>query len=124
MFRPIALAALATAAVLSAALLHGEDTSPAPAYVAHEWGTFTSMQGSDGVTLEGLQHEEEGLPDFVYSRTEVRNCPRRRSGGRSGSGGSGRWGRVAGAETVQRFGRHSTRLPISVPASSRGSQAA
>ena len=44
----------------------------------HEWGTFTSMQGADGVGLEGLQHEEERLPDFVYSRTEVRECPLRR----------------------------------------------
>jgi hypothetical protein len=45
--------------------------------VVHEWGTFTSMQGSDGVGLEGLQHEEERLPSFVYSRTEVRECPLR-----------------------------------------------
>ncbi len=48
--------------------------------VVHEWGTFTSMQGSDGVTLDGLQHEEEGLPDFVYSRTKVRECPLRDRG--------------------------------------------
>ena len=27
--------------------------------VVHEWGTFTSVQGSDGIALEGLQHEEE-----------------------------------------------------------------
>ncbi len=48
--------------------------------VVHEWGTFTSMQGSDGVGLEGLQHEEEALPPFVYSRTEVRECPLRQFG--------------------------------------------
>jgi hypothetical protein len=35
--------------------------------VVHEWGTFTTMQGSDGITLEGLQHEEEPLPDFVHA---------------------------------------------------------
>ena len=35
--------------------------------LVHEWGTFTTMQGSDGVTLEGLQHEEEPLPDFVHA---------------------------------------------------------
>jgi hypothetical protein len=40
---------------------------PAPDLVVHEWGTFTSMQGSNGIALEGLQHEEEGLPPFVYS---------------------------------------------------------
>lgn len=38
---------------------------PAPLHV-HEWGTFTSMVGSDGVVLEGLQHEEERLPEFVH----------------------------------------------------------
>lgn len=41
--------------------------------VVHEWGTFTSMQGSDGIALEGLQREEEGLPPFVQSRSEVRD---------------------------------------------------
>ena len=34
--------------------------------VVHEWGTFTSVQGSDGSTLEGLHHEEEALPPFVH----------------------------------------------------------
>lgn len=36
--------------------------------VVHEWGTFTSVQGSDGAVLEGMHHEEEGLPPFVYGR--------------------------------------------------------
>jgi hypothetical protein len=35
-------------------------------FVVHEWGTFTSLQGSSGITLEGLQREEEALPDFVH----------------------------------------------------------
>ncbi len=48
--------------------------------VVHEWGTFTSMQGSNGSALEGLQHEEESLPDFVYSRTKIRECPLRAHG--------------------------------------------
>ena len=38
------------------------------ALVVHEWGTFTSMQDSRGRVLEGLHHEEEGLPPFVYGR--------------------------------------------------------
>lgn len=73
--RLFAVAVLAAAAVPFA--LRGEDK---PDYVAHEWGTFTSMQGSDGTVLEGLQHEEEGLPGFVYSRSEVRDCPFRAHG--------------------------------------------
>jgi len=37
----------------------------------HEWGTFTSMQGSDGVALEGLHREEEALPAFVHDRSRL-----------------------------------------------------
>ena len=55
------------------------DAGPAP-LVVHEWGTFTSMQGVDGVGLEGLQREEEALPPCVYSRAEVRDCPLRARG--------------------------------------------
>lgn len=37
----------------------------------HEWGTFTSMQGVDGHSLEGLHHEEEALPSFVHRVVET-----------------------------------------------------
>jgi hypothetical protein len=37
-----------------------------PGFTLHEWGTFTSVSGSDGVLLPGLQLEEEPLPGFVY----------------------------------------------------------
>lgn len=33
----------------------------------HEWGTFTSVSGSDGALLPGLEREEQQLPPFVYS---------------------------------------------------------
>jgi hypothetical protein len=33
----------------------------------HEWGTFTSVQGSNGAALPGLHHEEEALPSFVHN---------------------------------------------------------
>jgi hypothetical protein len=32
----------------------------------HEWGTFTSVQGSDGVVLDGLRHDDRDLPPFVH----------------------------------------------------------
>jgi hypothetical protein len=35
--------------------------------VVHEWGTFTSVSGSDGILLTGLEVEEERLPNFVRS---------------------------------------------------------
>jgi hypothetical protein len=49
-------------------------------FVVHEWGTFTSMAGENGIALEGLSREEESLPSFVYSRSEVRDCPLRAKG--------------------------------------------
>ena len=42
---------------------------PAPSYVAHEWGTFTSVQGSDGVLLDWRPLETSRLPKFVYDWT-------------------------------------------------------
>lgn len=33
----------------------------------HEWGTFTTLVGSDGKYLTGLYLDEEKLPDFVYN---------------------------------------------------------
>src|SRR5437867_2152348 len=35
-------------------------------YVAHEWGTFTSLQGADGVLLPWHPLETAQLPKFVY----------------------------------------------------------
>jgi hypothetical protein len=34
---------------------------------AHEWGTFTSLVGSNGITQNGMYHEDEVLPDFVHN---------------------------------------------------------
>ena len=41
---------------------------PAQGFVVHEWGTLTSVVGSDGALLPGLHHEEEDLPPFVADR--------------------------------------------------------
>ncbi len=46
----------------------GEPEESRQGLVVHEWGTFTSVQSSLGETLEGLHHEEETLPAFVYGR--------------------------------------------------------
>lgn len=43
-------------------LVRGEDAN----YVAHEWGTFTSVQGADGVLLQWNPLETTQLPRFVY----------------------------------------------------------
>ena len=37
-------------------------------FVAHEWGTFTSVQGADGIQIEWNPLIKTDLPQFVYSR--------------------------------------------------------
>ncbi len=37
-------------------------------FIAHEWGTFTAVQGSNGLPMGGMSHEEETLPSFVVGR--------------------------------------------------------
>jgi hypothetical protein len=46
---------------------------PAIGYVMHEWGTFTSVHGSNGKMLAGLQREEEHLPAFVRAHAGMEN---------------------------------------------------
>jgi hypothetical protein len=47
--------------------------APGP-MIVHEWGTFLSVQGSDGVTLGGMVDSEEELPPFVRERDQYGNC--------------------------------------------------
>ena len=67
--------------VLAALLLSAMGTAAAPPateshpLVVHEWGTFLSMNGSDGAVLDGMYHEEHALPGFVHARS--RDRPRR-----------------------------------------------
>lgn len=42
-------------------------------FVAHEWGTFTSVQGADGVQLEWNPFVPLELPKFVYGQPRVVN---------------------------------------------------
>jgi len=62
--------------VLAAALVPLLVSDPAPSgdpgYVLHEWGTFTTVVGSDGVLLEGLSYEDHALPDFVHQARSSR----------------------------------------------------
>lgn len=43
-----------------------------PGYTAHEWGTFTSVQGADGVQMEWNPLTVSELPPFVYELNRVR----------------------------------------------------
>src|SRR4029078_10730906 len=44
--------------------------------IAHEWGTFTSVQGADGVQLEWNPLVTTELPKFVYDRGRPNGNPR------------------------------------------------
>jgi hypothetical protein len=61
--RIIRIAALPAVAATATLLIAGR---PNPKYVAHEWGTFTSVQGGDGVLLDWRPLETSRLPKFVY----------------------------------------------------------
>lgn len=58
--------------IISAAVLFAITTSAQAKLEAHEWGTFTSLVGSDGITQDGMLHEDEKLPSFVYGFGETR----------------------------------------------------
>src|SRR5438876_642268 len=60
--------ALAAAATLTAA---GRLKAQPADYVVHEWGTFTTVSGSDGSRLPGLEREEEPLPPFVRAHDGI-----------------------------------------------------
>ena len=56
-------------------LFSGHDSlSTADDFRVHEWGTFTSVVRSTGFELEGLHHEEERLPEFVYGRAALNSA--------------------------------------------------
>src|ERR1700733_14088669 len=65
------LAGLALWGVVPPAASPAPNRSQQPAasgLVVHEWGTFLSVQGSDGATLGGMIDSEEKLPLFVRER--------------------------------------------------------
>src|SRR6185369_14879237 len=49
-------------------------------YIVHEWGTFTSVQGADGIQLEWNPLTTTELPSFVYDLAKPLGEPRRRVG--------------------------------------------
>jgi hypothetical protein len=65
--RSAALAALLAAGACALPAAGGEDKAK-DTFVVHEWGTFLSVQGSDGGTLGGMVDSEEELPPFVRER--------------------------------------------------------
>ena len=63
--RTLSLPALATLACASQ-LQAAPSPTPREGYVAHEWGTFTSVQAADGQQIEWNPLTVSELPKFVY----------------------------------------------------------
>lgn len=55
----------------SVLLFTGSILTAQAGFTAHEWGTFTTVSGSDGRLLTGLQVEEESLPSSVKSHARI-----------------------------------------------------
>src|SRR2546423_4363001 len=51
----------------AAALLLPTDSRAADDLVVHEWGTFTSVQGADGILMPWRPLESSALPGFIYN---------------------------------------------------------
>lgn len=64
--RMVWLGSLLTAAIL---LIGAAQSQKSEGLIVHEWGTFLAMNGSDGVSLDGMYHEEHALPAFVHARS-------------------------------------------------------
>lgn len=61
---------LGTALLVAAAAFGTAQSDSDDGLVVHEWGTFLAMNGADGVTLDGMYHEEHALPPFVHARSK------------------------------------------------------
>lgn len=57
--------------LMAAAVSAGETSH----YTAHEWGTFTSVQGSDGQPIPWNPFTESDLPNFVHTRRKPADGP-------------------------------------------------
>ena len=55
--------------LVAAGFMRAAPSDPA-GMVVHEWGTFLAMNGSDGISLDGMYHEEHALPPFVHARSK------------------------------------------------------
>ena len=61
--------AITAALVVPFAIAAKKAAAPAADFIAHEWGTFTSVQGADGVQFEWNPFVAPELPKFVYNVT-------------------------------------------------------
>ena len=68
--RLLSIAALLIVLSVSPAFAGGSDSGK---FIVHEWGTFTSFAGSDGISLEFRPLATSDLPQFVFDRAKQAN---------------------------------------------------
>src|SRR5205809_192536 len=68
--RLLSFALLLVVSIASPALASPTDSGK---FIVHEWGTFTSFAGSDGISLEFRPLTTSDLPDFVLDRGKQAN---------------------------------------------------
>src|ERR1051325_1353026 len=68
--RLLSIAALLIVLCVSPAFAGSSDSNK---FIVHEWGTFTSFAGSDGISLEFRPLVTSDLPAFVYDRVKQAN---------------------------------------------------
>src|SRR5436305_11579770 len=67
---------LASLAIMAVQLHVFAGSQAAEDFVAHEWGTFTSVQGADGIQLEWNPLVTTELPGFVYDGNRAKDGAR------------------------------------------------
>ena len=81
--------------LLGRGTLLAQTSTPAAPYSAHEWGTFTSVQGTDGIPIAWNPFVKSDLPEFVYTRrhpfSDATLAPRRRAFELMELKGAGAW---------------------------------
>jgi len=67
-FRPSRRVFLAAASAASLAAVSAARASRrSERFLAHEWGTITTLQDEDGKELHGINIDDEPVPDFVHN---------------------------------------------------------
>jgi hypothetical protein len=73
---PLALVAILGVALAVASPVHSRQQLGDPGFIAHEWGTFTAIAGSDGQPLEWLPVDLVGPPELPSFVEHFRGSPK------------------------------------------------
>jgi hypothetical protein len=61
----------ASALIAVLAVAAAQSSADAASLVVHEWGTFTSFQDREGLTIPGINVDDEPVPKFVHRLSDI-----------------------------------------------------